>query len=498
MADVFSGLSTESIPTNGVSSTTDVKADSPQPTKPKDKRRNVVSSQLKQDKQEKEKQQQQEMISSSVSVSEEGGGALSGGQLMNMPPGAAFMNGQNVMFNPLMMQNGNQFMVPGMMGAGNQMVPNMGMMGPGIPNMQQNTAGISGHTPNNINSQGDGNLNKSGDDTDAGLLQLAMQDAGITPSSGATTSANTSAALTPSVSDNMQAAESSSISQNNPLQTLASVATSNHELMVENSAPTDIQSSANIVNNSNIPLLSSANGPSGMPTGMQSGNNTLINMPVMGNQPQSGLPASAQQQMQQIMFINEQGIPMIANVPVGVDASNPNMFQNGQKQGLVTGQNQQAVLKDQTGNMDQNALALAQQQANIAALQNQLLGQGPAGSSFPNLPFQQQGLLQGNIIQTPSGQLIQQIGPQMQGQIQGQGQIIGMNGQGQGIVVAGQHGPMALNTLPSQPNQLPSALILPNGQIVPVVTNPGGTGASQPGMTTRMSAPQIQSGKNCP
>lgn len=438
-------------------------------------------SQQQLDKKDKEKQQQQEMISSSVSVSEDASGGVMGNQLMNLPHGAGFMNGQNMMFNPMMMQGGNQFMMPGMVGNGNQMVPNMGMLGPGMPNMQP----MANHTPNSLNS-GEGNLNKSVDDSDAGLLQLAMQDAGITPNSSS--SANTSAALTPSIAEHSQEAEPSGLSQNNPLQTLASVATSSHEMMVEHSG-SDTQTSSNMGNNSNPPTFSNSGGQPGMQTMLQTGgNNTLMNMPLLGNQP--NLPAAGQQQMQQIMFLNEHGIPMLANVSVGLDPNNPNMFQNGQKQGLMPGQNQQGLLKDQSGNIDQNALAIAQQQANMAALQNQLLGQGGAGSNFPNMPFGQQGLIQGNIIQTPNGQLIQQIGPQMQGQ----GQIIGLNGQGQGIVVAGQHGPVALNTLPSQPNQLPSALILPNGQIVPVVTNPGGTVGSQAGMT-RMSVPQLQSGK---
>ena len=42
----------------------------------------------------------------------------------------------------------------------------------------------------------------------------------------------------------------------------------------------------------------------------------------------------------------------------------------------------------------------------------------------------------------------------------------------QTVMVNTPTGPMALNTMPSQPNQHPSALILPNGQIVPVVTQP--------------------------
>ncbi|KAK2151925.1 hypothetical protein LSH36_345g00004 [Paralvinella palmiformis] len=51
------------------------------------------------------------------------------------------------------------------------------------------------------------------------------------------------------------------------------------------------------------------------------------------------------------------------------------------------------------------------------------------------------------------------------------------NGQGQGlsnqtVTINTPQGQVTMNTTPSQPNQLPSALILPTGQIVPVVTQP--------------------------
>ncbi|WAR05176.1 hypothetical protein MAR_020545 [Mya arenaria] len=431
-------------------------------------KKNSISSQLQQMQEKREKdKQQQEMISSSVTGSEDGS-ANHGGQFMNMPSGASFMSGP--MFNPMMMQAGNQFMMPGMMGNGNQMVPGMpGMMaGTGMPTLQQNGS-VANHTPNdNMGAQGEGNvnnLNRSTDESDAGLLQLAMQDAGITPSSAA--SQTSSAALTPSIAESHESHESSHISQNNPLQTLATVATSNHEMLTESSA-SDAQ-------NYPIGSASASNQQVSMTSSMTSSQAGMANMLSTGGQPMMNMAGvgPGQQQMQQIMFINEQGIPCIAQVPVGIDPNNPNMIQSAQKQGLMSVQNQQAIIKDQSGNIDQNqALALAQQQA---MLQNQFLGQG-GGGNFQNLlqqqQQQQQGLLQGNIIQTPNGPILQQIGPQMQGQLQGQGHIIGMNSQGQSIMVAGQQGQMTLN-VPGQHSQLPSALILPNGQIVPVVTNPG-------------------------
>lgn len=483
------GLSTECIPTNPVSSTTDVRDDSPKP-KSKTKKRSTLSNQLQQLQEQREKLQEQEMISSSVSVSEDSAANMQHNQMMNMP-GGAFINGQNVMFNPMM----NQFMVPGMMGNGNQMMPTIGPMG--LPGAGSAPPCIGQHS-NPQTEQNSNGMNKVSDDTDAGLLQLAMQDAGITP--GSNSGPQSSSALTPSVSDAVLEAESSS-AQNNALQTLASVAASDHVLCTETSAIDQQLATVSVTGSmtgtsSNMPVMTSTQ--SGLPPMLQTGNNALINMPMMGNQ--TVLPGQQQQQpqMQQIMFINEQGIPMIANVPVGMEPNHPSMFSNSQKSGLMQGINQANVLKDQPGNMDQNALALAQQQANIAALQNQLLGQN-GGGNIPNMPFQQQSMLQGNIIQTPNGQLLQQIGPQ----INGQGQLIGMQGQGQGLVVAGQQGQLSLNTMPSQPNQLPSALILPNGQIIPVVTNPGNV-VSQSGLTlsqgqltqTRMSVPQIQTGNS--
>ena len=131
----------------------------------------------------------------------------------------------------------------------------------------------------------------------------------------------------------------------------------------------------------------------------------------------------------------------------------------------------------QNPGLDQNALALAQHQSNIAALQGQIIG--PNGQNLQNLAFQQQNLLQqGGIL--PNGQILQQLGGQGQlAQVQGQNQVVNLQGQG-GMVLGGPPGMLPGNqggnmlTVPNQQNQLPSALLLPNGQIVPVVTNPGG------------------------
>ena len=161
----------------------------------------------------------------------------------------------------------------------------------------------------------------------------------------------------------------------------------------------------------------------------------------------------------------------------------------------------------QTAGLEQNAVALAQQQSNIAALQSQLIGQN--GQNLPNMAFQQQhNVLQGGILQ--NGQFLQQIGGQGHlAQVQGQNQVVNLQGQG-GMVLGGPPGVLpgnqsgnllTLNSVPNQQNQLPSALLLPNGQIVPVVTNPGNVfSQAGPGQMSaagqmvqnRLAAPQFQ------
>ena len=509
MSCLFSGLSSDTIPTNGVSSTTDVKDDNPKPPKSKTKRRATLNNQIQllHEQREKDKQSQQEIISSSVSVCDDSGNNMTGGQMVNMP-GGPFLNGQNLSFNPMMMQNGNQLLMQGMIGPnGNQLIGTMGLMnanGGPTQGLQQNGALVSGA---GFSSHAD--MNKSpGDETDAGLLQLAMQDAGITPSS--TASQPGSSAVTPSIADASLETESSN-TQSNPLQTLASVATS-QEMSSDNNVGTENQPVTSSLTGSmsvtsagsTVPVMGNVGQNNFQNLLQNNGNNNLMNMSMVGNQ--SVLAGQQQQppqpQTQQIMFVNEQGIPMIANVPIGIDPNSQNSYNNLQKQGMLSGVNQQGLMKDQSGALEQNqmnnALALAQQQANMAAL----LGQS---ASLQNMAFQQQNLLSGNIIQAPNGQLIQQITPQAQmQQLQGQGQIMGVQNQGQGIVVGGTPGNQNNNfmtqfTVPNQPSQLPSALILPNGQIIPVVTNPNSVNANNtPSFgqgqvnQTRMSGPQIQ------
>ena len=154
--------------------------------------------------------------------------------------------------------------------------------------------------------------------------------------------------------------------------------------------------------------------------------------------------------------------------------------------------------------LEQNAMALAQQQSNLAAVQSQIIGQN--GQNLQNMAIQQQNILPGGVLQ--NGQFLQQLGGQGQlAQVQGQNQVVNLQGQGGMVlggppgVLPGNQGNNLLTVNPNQQNQLPSALLLPNGQIVPVVTNPGNV-FSQAGpaqMSTaghivqnRLAAPQFQ------
>ena len=78
-----------------------------------------------------------------------------------------------------------------------------------------------------------------------------------------------------------------------------------------------------------------------------------------------------------------------------------------------------------------------------------------------------------NVAVSGSGTVfVNQFPPQPQQQQPAVAPSMPPLGPNQTVMVNTPSGPMTLNTVPSQPNQHPSALILPNGQIVPVVTQP--------------------------
>ena len=89
-------------------------------------------------------------------------------------------------------------------------------------------------------------------------------------------------------------------------------------------------------------------------------------------------------------------------------------------------------------------------------------GVNPMGPAVPqNMAVSGSGTVFVNQVPAQTPQQQAPVGPQMP--------PLGPN---QMVMVNTPSGPMTLNTVPSQPNQHPSALILPNGQIVPVVTQP--------------------------
>ncbi|KAL3885260.1 hypothetical protein ACJMK2_025348 [Sinanodonta woodiana] len=483
---------------NGVSSTTDgtcsgSKEDTSK-SKSKNKRRNTISVQLEnlknaRSQHEKEVQSQQELITSSVSVPEEMN--IIGTAQMGGVHGNQFLGHHNMMYNQVMVTGNNQFMVQG------------GMQN----NMQGNMAHSLGSSMGNtFANSGMSNEKASAETAGTGLLQLAMQDAGITPHSGGHgnhlgegLSVSAPATPAPELTSEEEQMEGSS-PQNSALQTLASVASKTQNMsmaggMGSSSVP-GMSSSQMIQSNalmtcttqtisSNIPIMSTGHMPAYQQM-VHAGNNVYnmqmsVPMNVLQNSGMSG-PV----QHQQIMFINEQGFPMIATVPVGVDINNPS---NANK---VNNFSQQHLMKDQQNmdpsNMNNQAMVLAaQQQANL--LQNQMMGTN--ASQFQNIALQQQNMLlqQQQISGQFQGNQFIQSQAQGQGQFQGhfqlqgqhQFQIPGSNGQIPGlmqqntnlVLPVNQNGSyLALNTMPNQPSQLPSALILPNGQIIPVVSNP--------------------------
>ena len=334
--------------TNGVSSTTDAKIESPKAKNKKSKRRNTLSSHL-QARRDMENQQQ-EMISSSVSVADDQQVNAAANQMMNLP-GGPYMPGQNMMLNPIMMPGTNQLLMPGMMGGmvanGQGIMGNQGLMG-NKPGIMGNNPGMIGNQQTIIAGATDINLTGAGtnkgmsDEPEAGLLQLAMQDAGITPQSSSQAShSEESGAVSTSASTVSEVTEqAASTSQTSALQTLASVATNTHGLSLssesggnQGGAPATENSANNIPNpsaassvSSNLPVMTS--GPAGYQSLVQNGQ--VLNMPLVGNQPML-------QGQQQVMFINEQGIPVIANMPVGMDPSNQGnqLLNNMQKQVLL-------------------------------------------------------------------------------------------------------------------------------------------------------------------
>lgn len=335
--------------TNGVSSTTDAKVESPKSKSKKSKRRNNSQNAQFQARQELDNQQQ-EMITSSVTGSDEQQVNIGSSEMMNLP-GGQFMPGQNMMLNPVMLPNGQLVMpgmINGMMGNNQGIMGNQGLMGNNQGVMGNNQGlmpgqqALLGNSQNELNMSGAGASKAGPEESEAGLLQLAMQDAGITPQSSQSSQGDDGVTVPRSGSSQGDVVTdmTSNTSQTSALQTLASVATNTQGLSVscesvsQGSTMIDASSSmASMANQSSAPSVSNSfpirsSGPAGYQTIIQNGQ--VMNVPLMGNQ-------AALQGQQQVMFINEQGIPIIANVPIGMDPSSQGnqLLNNIQKQVLI-------------------------------------------------------------------------------------------------------------------------------------------------------------------
>ncbi|XP_052268167.1 uncharacterized protein LOC127869549 isoform X6 [Dreissena polymorpha] len=356
------------------------------------------------------KQQQQEMISSSVSSSEDGSGNM--GAMMNMVCGPGFMNGP--MFNPMMMQAGNQFIMPGMLGGGNQMMPGMGMIGPcvGLAGMQQpNSNGrMTTHTPNSMGSQVDQSM--------LGMPGIGSQGPIVAGQQGPMT------------------------------------------LNAMMGQPNQLPSALIVSNGQIVPVVTNPGSHGGMQDQMP-----RISEPHV----QTGLSTESKQQQQEmissLVSSSEDGsgnMGAMMNMVCGPGFMNGPMFNP-----MMMQAGNQFIMPGMLGGGNQ-----------------MMPGMGMIGPCV-GLAGMQQPNSNGRMTTHTPNSMGSQVDQSM----------LGMPGIGsQGPIVAGQQGPMTLNAMMGQPNQLPSALIVSNGQIVPVVTNPGSHGGMQDQMP-RISEPHVQTVK---
>ncbi|KAK3083194.1 hypothetical protein FSP39_016472 [Pinctada imbricata] len=491
-------------------------------SKSKTKRRNTISLQL-----ENLKKQQQENANSMNSMQQQQQGnqeLLAPGMMNNFPTmmdGGATANQQQVFNQQQMLMNSMIFGG----GSGGVMVPNsnggMVLTNTALGSHGNNTGmvvngsvgGGSGISlqGNQIQGQSSEAKGQSAAEAGAGLLQLAMQDAGITPSSQSAPSEDQNVTNVSSVS---MATGSNSDTQPSALHTLASIASNTQSLsnasqvpasqVQVNSLVTQGGSSAPTATtqsiNSSAPIMATGQGQGGINATM-SNNGTMMNMSFMnGQQMQPGNMMPGGQNpgfnpmaaTQQIMFVNDQGVPCVANIPMGIDPASlgiPNnakqvmgidksgnvIVQNLQKdQGQINQMNEQAIL----------ANTLAQQQMNLA-LQGQMPGQfqGQNNVAIGNPAALVQPSMNNQL------QLNQQMMQPMGGQL-ASGQLTQTN---QGLILpASQTGNLlTVNSVPTQQSQLPQALLLPNGQIIPVVSNPNLV-AGQQGQMASMMPPNPQ------
>lgn len=471
----------------------------------KSRRRKTIMSQLQS---RQEQQLEQTALASAHSLSANSGLIAIGGNHTLLGSGQQLLANQNLLINPAL-GGGNPMLVAGQKpyiqlpnGPGPGMMTPFGMLQPG----------------KTFSSPGMGEQDKVALDGN-GLLQMAMQDAGISWSAQSTptslgSSANSTATSSISQSTCSTATTSAMIQnsavsldngiQANPLQTLASVASNTQNAMVRTSSSvspglpsTPLQQVSNSAAtsttqaiNPNIPIMSA-----GQPVYNQMfpGNNSMMNVPMVtgaqsmpmnvmqpGGIPGMGMTINTPQG--QIVFLNEHGMPVMQNMPMDPSmmniqqqniAAKLNGIQDGKTSKEVT---EKQMLNGTVGMQEMNAsMALTPQHAQLLAQGGQAAGMciptGAAGM-LQQAQFQQAqgGALHSQVQQTqlnsqfPGGQQLIQTLSQPGSNQQA------VNSQGLILPVSQAGNLLTLNTMPSQPNQLPSALILPNGQIIPVVT----------------------------
>jgi len=174
---------------------------------------------------------------------------------------------------------------------------------------------------------------------------------------------------------------------------------------------------------------------------------SMVNSGVVQQQQPPQFASQPQMSAQQPFAAHQQTAPMGMMPAMQNDSS----VQGSSMQGTLVLHNGQLLL------VNQNQPAIGNSQPLPANC-----GVNAVGPTVPqNVAVSGSGTIFVNQFPSQPPQQQPAIGPSMQ--------PLGPN---QTVMVNTPAGPMTLNTVPSQPNQHPSALILPNGQIVPVVTQP--------------------------
>ncbi|XP_029647300.1 flocculation protein FLO11-like isoform X2 [Octopus sinensis] len=374
------------------------------------------------------------------------------------------------------------------------------------------------------------NNSEKGNSDGSGLLQIAMRDAGITsvtqsfitpPQLPQITSQAQQAMISSIASTNaetMISADSSQGQQPTPQQTLASVVSNNQCINTGFmnssffSGNNCFQQGSNTITNTTqaintqVPIMSI--GQSNYNQILQNGN-ALINVPIMNAANQSlpvggALPGiggiqGLQTGQGQIVLVNDHsGLSLMPNYQMVVDpttlalTNNSRQFSNDkvatQKLGHAVDQTKMALTNviNNTEVLNHAATLPVQNQQQATqqgiTLQNTINAQALASNQAPamqQLAFQpaQQTISLGatnSVIQ--QAQMNNQLSAQQQQMLSAPYASANTNflNPNPGLVLpVSQNGNLlTLNTVPSQPNQLPTALILPNGHIIPVVTQP--------------------------